>query len=180
MCESSNTGRSTVSWASIDSRRSSRAAGHEGWPEPAACALLEADPNPRASRREVAHRSDRRSGGNLSARGATSGLALSRRRARSGAERRAAAQAAKYSRRETGSGDRRDGVWAAAGRDGALDCRANDEGSAATRNRRQSRSGNDPASPREPRAEAVAGKKCGASQGSIASTSSAWRTCWTC
>ena len=70
-----------------------------------------------------------------------------------------------------------DGLCFASRRLCTLDNPARGRGGEASRDRGEGRSRNGPSSSRKPRAEAVAGKKCGAFRLSTTNTSRRWRTC---
>ena len=117
------------------------------------------------------------SGRHVPARGATGGLAIPGAGAEGRPIRRRAAQATEATRQSTGGSDRRDGLCSSAGGVRAMDDRPARGRSSSPRRSGDRRQGNGPQSSLDPRAEAVAGKKCGAWQSSTASTSSGWRTC---
>ena len=114
---------------------------------------------------------------NLSARSAARRVAVSGTWVGGGALRRSAPDAGEVVGRATGIGARCDGLRFTARRLCTLDHPARGRGGETTRDRGASRSRNGASSPREPRAEAVAGKKCGAFRNSTTSTSRRWRTC---
>ena len=123
--------------------------------------------------------SDRRgpSGRDVFARSAARRLAVSGAGCGRGADRRPTAEATETAGHTATGGDCRPGVWPAASRLRTLDHPADDRRSRASRDRGRCRSRDGPASARPPRAEAVAGKKCGACPRWTPSTSRGWRTC---
>lgn len=140
-------------------------------------AHVEADANAADARRWP--QPDRHGQGarNVSARSAPRRLALLGPRARSGVAGRAEAASAEAARRDARGRSGRDGVRAAARRPREMERGAGDGGSTATRNREEGRTRDDSSSACRPRAEAVAGKKCGACRRWTTSTSPRWRTC---
>ena len=120
-----------------------------------------------------------RRSGRLPTRGAAGRQPLLGARVGSGAERRAAAKAGQDARRQAAGCDRGDGLRAATGRSLALDHRADGARDEAARDSGQGGAGDHPPIVCEPRAEAVAGKKCGACPSSTRNTSPAWKRCWT-
>ena len=140
-------------------------------------AHVEADANAADARRWAQPDRDVQSARHVSAGGASRRLALLGPRARSRVAGRAEAASVQATRLDAGSCGSRDGVRAAARRARAMERRAGDGRGAATRNREESGSGDDSSSACRPRAEAVAGKKCGACRRWTTSTSPRWRTC---
>src|SRR6266511_736179 len=98
--------------------------------------------------------------------------------ARRGAWRGCAAHVAETPGRAEGGGDRGDGLRAATAGSGGVDVDADRRGGGSPKDRRHDGPRDDPQDAESPRAEAVAGKKCGASRRWMRSTGTRWRTCW--
>ena len=156
--------------------RSKSLGGKGRGPAPRFCAHVASDPDPAAFAR--GYQSDRHGEGcrHLSARSAASRVAIFGAWARGSALRRPASDATEIVRCATGSSARRDGLCVASRRLCALDDTAGDGGGQTPRRRGARRSRNRSPSSWKPRAEAVAGKKCGASRSWTTSTSKRWRT----
>ena len=168
---------STVPRATVARGRSTRV-GHRDGRRPAAPGPAVAA-HPHVGAPASGALTDRRGarGGHVSPRSAAGRVAVSGAGPCGGADRRSAAEAPEATRHPATGRDRGPGVWPAAGRLRALDHSVDDRGSHASRHRGRCRSRDGAASARPPRAEAVAGKKCGACPRWTPSTSRGWRTC---
>jgi len=138
---------------------------------------LAADSDPGVARSGLETVGHRGGGGHLPAGSTPGGLALPGTGAESSAERRPASQARQAARPAATGRDRSDGLWSTTGRSFAVDHCADCARSEATRNGRHGGTRNHPPLIREPRAKAVAGKKCGACPSWTRNTSSGWRRC---
>lgn len=138
---------------------------------------VEADANAATARRWTQPDRYGESARDVSARSAPRGLAVLGAGTGSRAAGRTEASPAQAARCDARGRGGRDGVRVATQRPRKMERGASDGGSEATRHREEGGTRDDPTSVRRPRAEAVAGKKCGAYRSWTASTSRKWRTC---
>ena len=167
----------TVPGAALKRGRSTRVGRRDGWRPAAPGATVAAHPHVGAPASRAIP--DRRGPGgrDVFARSAASRLAVCGAGPGRGVDRRPTAQTAEATGYAAAGGHCRLGVWPAPCRLRALDHSADDRGSHPSRDRGRCRPRDGAASARPPRAEAVAGKKCGASPRWTPSTSRGWRTC---
>src|SRR5215470_7342823 len=170
--------QTTISRTEADRQGPAGAEVQDGWAATRFCAALAADPNPRAAGRGLDPRRRGQGHGNLPSRSAASRLALSGAGAGSRLKRRSATEAVEEAGRKAAGCNRRDDLRTAAAGAIALDDRADCGRSDEARPGRLRRRRDNSTVACEPRLEAVAGKKCGASRRSTPSTSERWRTCW--
>ena len=134
-----------------------------------------ANPHSEAVGPRMEHAGHSGCGGHLSPRSSSSRLAIPAPWIGSSADRRSAAQAREEIGRQEGSRHRGDGLFAAAFGAISVDDRPDRERDGEARNRGEGRERDHSPDAFAPRAEAVAGKKCGASRTWTASTSNGWR-----
>ncbi len=163
MCGTGEAEAAEVSRIAVDGSGARGLAGTTQGPTCGERAPLAANSDPGVAGSGLDPCGQRSSGGHLSARGATNWLALFGTRAGSRAERRPASQARQDAGRQAAGCDRRDGVRPAPRGLRPVDYRADGPRSQAARNGRQGRTRDDTPVVCEPRAKAVAGKKCGVS-----------------
>src|SRR5260370_11500175 len=176
MCESTTSKGCGLSGLGSDGKSPSGTEGEDQREAASVGAPVEANSNPSALGSRLEFEGDGECRWHLSARGASRWLALSGRRPGSGAGRRPSTKAIEEARRQATGRSGGHGVWAAARGPLAMDGRAGRDRDDEARHRRHRRERDDSQVSLKPRAEAVAGKKCGAAPSATPNKSGGLRT----